>query len=137
MSFARATAAGFAAALIAACSTSPAQEVRSPRAERELAGELAGRTAGPPQRCISSFRAKEVQVIDQNTILYRDGRTIYVQNPRGGCTGLGRGATLVTKQRGVSEYCDGDINEMIDLMSGTTRGACVFGPFVPYTKPRI
>ena len=136
MMLARATICVLGPALLAACSTAPVQEARSPRAERELANELSGRTAGPPQRCIPSYSAKEVQVIDQNTILYRDGRTIYVQNPRGGCTGLGRGATLVTRQLGVAQYCDGDINQTVDLVSGTTRGACVFGPFIPYTRPK-
>ncbi|HYC95188.1 MAG TPA: hypothetical protein VEB39_05755, partial [Sphingomicrobium sp.] len=86
-------------------------------------------------RCIDSYRAREVQVIDEWTILYRDGRTVYVQNPRGGCPGLGRGSTLVTRQIGTSQFCDGDIHQTVDLLSRTARAACVFGPFIPYTKP--
>ena len=123
-------------AILASCSTAPGQETRSPRAAKELTDALEGRIAGPPQRCIDSYRAREVQVIDEWTILYRDGRTVYVQNTRGGCPGLGRGSTLVTKQFGTSQYCDGDINQTVDLLSGTGRAACVFGPFIPYTRPR-
>jgi len=80
-----------------------------------------------------------MRVIDDFTILYTEGgrSTVYVQNPRGGCPGLSNGArTLVARQVGTSQMCDGDINEMIDLQSRTSGGACVFGPFVPYTRPR-
>lgn len=122
---------------VAACTTAPAQETRSPRAQRELAEALAGRTQGPPVRCLPNYRADQMQVIDDYTILFRDGRTIYVQNPRGGCPGLGGGSrTLVTRQFGTSQLCDGDINHTVDLTSGMQGGSCVFGPFVPYTKPR-
>jgi hypothetical protein len=123
-------------ALAASCSTAPTQETRSPRAAKELADALEGRVAGKPQRCISNFPQVEVQVIDDWTILYDEGSTIYVQNPRGGCTGLGSGArTLVTRQVGTSQICDGDINETVDLVSRTGGAPCVFGPFIPYTKP--
>ena len=127
---------GFAA-LVAGCTTAPSPESRSPRAQRELAEALAGRTPGPPTRCIANFKADRMQVIDDHTILFHDGRTVYVQNPRGGCTGLGSGSrTLVTRQFGTSALCDGDINHTVDLVSGFQGGACVFSPFVPYTKPK-
>jgi hypothetical protein len=98
---------------------------------------LAGRVAGPPQRCISNFPQVEVQVIDDWTILYREGSTVYVQNPQGGCPGIGIGSrTLVTRQVGTSQICQGDINQAVDLHTGIGGAPCVFGPFVPYTKSR-
>ncbi len=125
-----------AAALLASCSTAPDQYTRSPKAEKELAEALAGRVAGPPMRCIPNYRTVQMQVIDDYTILFRDGRTIYVQNPRGGCPGLGsQSRTLVTRQFGTNEYCDGDINKLVDLQARIEGPACVFGPFVPYKKP--
>ena len=125
------------ATLLTACSTAPPDQSRSPRAAKELADALAGRVAGPPQRCIGNFPHLQVQVIDDWTILYRDGSTVYVQNPRGGCPGLsGGGRTLVTRQVGTSQMCDGDINQTVDLLSRISGGACVFGPFVPYRRPR-
>jgi len=125
-----------AASLLAACSTAPAEQARSPRAAKELADALAGRVAGPPQRCISNFPQVEVQVIDDWTILYREGSTVYVQNPQGGCPGIGIGSrTLVTRQVGTSQMCQGDINQAVDLHTGIGGAPCVFGPFVPYTKP--
>jgi len=123
------------AALLASCTSAAVQESRSPRAQRELTGALAGRVAGKPERCIPNFRAGEIQIIDDWTILYRDGRTIYVQNPQGGCRGLGnRAYTLVTRQVGVNQFCEGDINQLVDLRTGSFGGTCVFGPFVPYRK---
>ena len=126
-----------ALAVLASCSTAPVQETRSPKAARELADALAGRTPGPPLRCIPNYRANQMQVIDDFTILFRDGRTVYVQNPRGGCRGLGLGGyTLVTRQFGTSELCQNDINHTVDLQTGMQGSACIFGPFVPYTKPK-
>jgi hypothetical protein len=124
-----------AAAALTSCSTAPIQEARSPRAERELAEALAGRVAQPPVRCLPNYRTTQMSIIDDNTIVYRDGKTVYVQNPRGGCNGLGMGSyTLVTRQYGVNQSCDGDINHLVDLRTGMGGGSCVFGPFIPYTK---
>ena len=124
------------AALLASCNAAGSvQESRSPKAQRELADALAGRTAGKAVRCIPNYRATEMQVIDDWTILYRDGRTLYVQNPPTGCHGLGIGGyTLVTRQFGVNQVCEGDINQLVDLRTGFHGGSCVFGPFVPYKK---
>lgn len=124
------------AALLGSCTgASFVQESRTPKAQRELADALAGRVAGKAERCIPNFRGNEVQIIDDWTILYREGRTIYVQNPQGGCRGLeNRGYTLVTRQVGVNQFCEGDINQLVDLRTGSFGGTCVFGPFVPYRK---
>lgn len=123
------------AAILASCSTAPAPQGRSASAQKELDEALAGRVAGPPVRCLPSYRADQMQIVDDWTILYRDGRTIYVQTPRGGCPGISSGRnTLVVKLRGTTDLCDGQINELVDLSTGMQGGACVFGPFVPYTK---
>lgn len=124
------------AAMLASCNAAGSvQESRSPKAQRELADALAGRTAGRAVRCVPAYRANEIQIIDDWTILYRDGRTTYVQNPPGGCRGIGIGSyTLVTRQVGTSELCEGDINQLVDLRTGFNGGSCVFGPFVPYSK---
>lgn len=122
---------------LASCNAGPANYQPSPKAQQELARELTGRTAGQPQRCINNFSSAQMVVIDDNTLLFKDGRTTYVQHPRGGCNGLGIGGrTLVTKSFGTSQLCDGDINQTVDLHTGMQGGACVFGPFIPYTKPR-
>ena len=123
-------------ALLAACSTAPAQQTRSPQASSELAEALAGRVPGPAQRCISTYRTTKVQPIDDFTILYDQGSTIYVQNPRGGCPGVGSGSDVLVTRQTSTNLCDGEIAQTVDLTSRVSRGGCVFGPFVPYTKPR-
>lgn len=123
-------------AVLVSCSAGQLQETRSPKAQKELAEALAGRNPGPPVRCIRNYRTNQMQVIDDWTLLFRDGGTLYVQNPRGGCNGLGNGSrTLVTRPFGTNDLCDGDINHTVDLVANIQGGACVFGPFVPYTKP--
>ena len=129
-------AAAASALLLLSCSTTTAEPARSDRDAKELADALAGRVAGAPQRCISNWPTTQVRVIDDWTILYDEGSTIYVQNPRGRCPGIGNGSrTLVARQVGTSQMCDGDINQAVDLQSGIGGAPCVFGPFVPYTKP--
>lgn len=125
-----------AAAMLAACSTTPVQETRSPKAQKELADALAGRVPGKPVSCLPNYRANDMQIIDDWTILFRDGRTVYVQNPRGGCPGIGsRRNVLVTRLFGTNQLCSGDISHLFDPTSGIQGGACVFSQFVPYTKP--
>jgi hypothetical protein len=131
--------AGVALSILVAtsCSTTPVEPSRSPAASKKLADALAGRVAGPPQHCIHNFPSAEMQVIDDWTILFDDRRTIYVQNPRGGCSGIGGGfSTLVLRPTGSGQLCSGDIYNVVDLQTQTRNGSCVFSEFVPYTKPK-
>ena len=85
--------------------------------------------------CIPNYRTSQMHVIDDWTILFKDGRTVYVQNPRGSCRGLERGSTvLVSRLFGGTQLCSGDIQQLVDSSSWMTVGSCVFGPFVPYTR---
>ena len=131
-------AAGGLLALAASCVPNPVYEQRAAaRTQAELSRELAGRVAGAPQSCLPEYSTSQLNVIDNNTLIYRDGRTVWVQRPRGGCSGLANsGNTLVTRKFGTSQMCDGDISQVVDLRTGMLAGSCVFGPFVPYTKPR-
>ena len=124
-------------ALLMSCSTGRADYTRSPEAQRRLDESLAGRAAGKPVNCIPNYRATDMQIIDDWTILFKEGSTVYVQNPQGGCHGIGNHTNiLVTRPVGTNRLCSGDINHLIDPVSGIGGGACVFGPFVPYTKPK-
>lgn len=119
------------------CAPNPeAQRKAELRTQAELAEALVGRTEGKPMRCIPSYRSTQLQIIDDQTLLYRDGRTIYLQRPTSRCSGIANGGmTLVTKVYGTNQFCRGDINDTVDLRTGMHGGACVFGDFVPYTRP--
>lgn len=126
-----------ASAMLLSCSATPVAEAPTPRAQKELAEALAGRVQGPPERCIRNYRTNTMTVIDDYTLLFEEGRTIYLQKPPNGCIGLGNHSrTLVTRPFGTTDLCEGDINRLVDLSVGIQGGACVFGPFVPYTKPK-
>lgn len=125
-----------AATLLAGCATGPTEYTRSPDAQQELDKALAGRVAGKPVNCIPNYRASDMQIIDDWTLLFKNGSTIYLQNPRGGCPGIeSHRNVLVTVLRGTTQLCSGDINHLLDPVSGIGGGACVFSQFVPYTKP--
>jgi hypothetical protein len=124
-----------AAAATASCMAAPYERAPGQRAQSQLAQALAGRVPGPPQRCLNRFDSRDMQVIDDGTILFHQGGTVYLQRPEGGCPGIASGATtLVTRPLGNRDLCAGDINYTVDLQSGIRGGACVFGPFVPYTR---
>ena len=78
-----------------------------------------------------------MQVIDDNTILFRDGGTIYLQRPRSTCRGIEYGGyTLVSRMYGDQRLCSGDIQQLVELQTGIHGGTCVFSQFVPYRKGR-
>jgi len=124
-----------AALLIGSCSTTP-QEARTPKAEKRLAEAIEGRVPDKPISCMPNYRsATQMEIIDDNTLVFHDGNTVYVQNPPGGCRGLGIGGyTLVMHQFGGPQVCAGDINNLVDLHNGQIGGSCTFGPFIPYRK---
>ena len=107
------------------------------RRHRRVRKSISGTAARPRLAVFRSNKHLVMQVIDDNTILFRDGRTVYLQKPRNACFGIANHSrTLVTRQFGTNDLCDGDINRLVDLGVGMQGGACVFGPFVPYTKPK-
>ena len=125
-----------AAAALGSCATPADEAARSPKAAKQLAEALEGRVAGEPVDCIRNYRTTNIEVIDDWTILFREGRTVYVQNPAGGCPGIGnQSKTLITRAFGVSRTCRGDINRLVSVHSRMPAGSCIFTAFVPYTKP--
>ena len=124
---------------LAACAGQEMAPDRDPRGEMRLAQALAGKVAGPPVSCLPHFRNNQMEVIDRDTILFRDGRTSYVQHTNGYCypNGSRNGFTLVTQQYGNAALCRGDIGQVFDTTSQTFRGGCSFNDFIPYRTPRI
>lgn len=119
---------------VVGCTTAP-PPARSAEARAELQALLAGKVAGQPMACLPSYRADRMVVIDDNTIAFRDGQTVYRNDLRSGCAHLGSSFyTMVTRRVGGSGLCSGDLVEVVDLSSGTTVGTCVLGDFVPYRK---
>jgi hypothetical protein len=136
----RVVALALTAATLSGCAYNAAPQPRSPRAAQELDRYLSGRVAGRPQACLPSYRSQDMVVIDENTVLFRDGANRYWRTEMvGGCNGLGTpGRALVTKSIGTAQLCRGDIAQVFDTAAGGFFvGGCSFGDFVPYTGPGI
>ena len=133
----RLLAAALTATGLAACAGQPMVADRDPRGEARLAQALAGKVAGAPINCLPTYRTNQMEVIDRDTLLYRDGRTSYIQHTNGHCypNGPRGGYYLVTRQFG-SSICRGDIAQVVDSASRTFAGSCSFNEFIPYTTPR-
>lgn len=121
--------------LLATCGTAGEMPPRSERAQTRLTEALAGKVAGPPQRCLPRYRSADQQIVDRGTILYRQGRDIVYRNdPAGGCNGLDSTRTLLTITLN-GDLCRGDIIRVLDQSSGAVVGSCEFGDFIPYAVP--
>ena len=122
-----------AATSLMACETMDGQpDQRTARAQQNYDRALAGKVPGKAESCLPMQRSNDMTVIDDDTLLYHDGRTTYVNKPLGSCTNLARGSyALVTRSTG-SQLCRGDIANVVDATSGTTVGSCALGDFIPY-----
>ena len=107
------------------------------KAQEKLSRLLAGKVAGPPVSCLPSYRQKDMTVIDDYTIAFRDGvDRVWINKPHGGCNLLASGSyALVTHGVGGMGLCRGDIGNVVDSMNHVTVGSCVMSDFIPYTTP--
>ena len=114
-----------------------------PMAPRPVAGQstlaylLGGKVAGPPIRCLPSYRSNDMTIIDSQTVAYRDGGSrTYVVHLSPGCGDIAYGAALVTKSFGGDQSCTGDIARTLSGGSRMIGGSYSIESIVPYTRPR-
>ena len=125
-----------AVAGLCACATASEPAQRSDKAQATYDRMLAGKSPGKTEKCLPTYRSNDMTIIDDNTILFRDGRTVYVNHPLGGCNNLQQsGRALVTRNVG-PQLCRGDLATVVDNTSGMSVGACSLGDFVPYRPAR-
>jgi hypothetical protein len=101
----------------------------------ELARQLAGRSGGEAQRCVSITQSAPLEIVDRQTLAYRVGSTIYVNRLENGCPGLRPTNTLVIETHG-SQYCRGDWVRSLEPGASIPGPICPLGDFVPYRLPR-
>lgn len=114
------------AVVLASCTAPP------PAGTSAAIPELAGRTAGPAQKCITIQRSEGLQIAGPHTLLYRSGPTIWV-NAVPECSRLRSSDILVLEPFG-SQYCRGDFVRTRDNQTGIPGPGCRLGDFVPYTR---
>lgn len=111
----------------------PATANRESKDAKNLTRELAGRTAGEAQRCVSTSRVGQATLYGE-TLLYSEGRTVWV-NKVERCPALLRDPILVFDMFG-GQMCENDLVRTIDRgVPGIPGPACQLGKFVPYRKP--
>jgi hypothetical protein len=119
---------------LAACTASAEQSGQISRADRELADALKGRVAGEPVDCIDTTTVNGPQIIDKDTLLYRQtGRTVWRNELAASCGGLSPMDTIIIELHG-TRMCR---NDMFRAVSGSGRipgPYCRLGKFVPYRK---
>lgn len=119
--------------LLAACSSMPAD---TSSADRALAKELDGRSAGAPQRCIDRSLTSGPQIVDDHTLIYtQSGRRVWVNTLASPCPSLRTDSVLVVQAFG-TQTCENDQfqpRQAGDVVAGTI---CRFGKFTPYDKPK-
>lgn len=121
-------------AVVAGLLSAAGAQAARPTPQQRLDKALEGRTAGKPVDCISLREIQSSEIIDQKAILYRAGRTIYVNTPDSGASFLNSSDILVTDTRS-PQLCSIDIVRLVDGGSRMPSGSIGLGKFIPYTKP--
>jgi hypothetical protein len=101
------------------------------RDQAALARELADRTAGRAESCVPATQAQSLQGVDRRTIVYRSGRTVWVNRLDADCPGLDPTNILIVEANG-SQYCRGDRVRSLEPHSTIPGPFCVLRDWVPY-----
>ncbi len=95
---------------------------------------LAGRIAGKPVRCVDLQQLGGPEIVDSQTILYRQsGRRIWKTGPVGECPSLQRFDTLVVDVFG-GQLCRNDRFRTVSAGMSIPSATCRFRDFTPYDR---
>lgn len=106
---------------------------RSPEAQAKLDKMLEGRVADRPVTCLPVVHVLHPIAVDDQTLVFRDGPRIWVNNLRGSfqCGQLDKMSDVQFGSM-ANQVCAGDT---MYFTSGMLQGACALGEFTPYRKP--
>ncbi len=95
---------------------------------------LEGRIAGAPVRCIDLQQLNGPEIVDPQTILYRQsGKRIWKTGPVGECASLRPLDTLIVDVYG-GQLCRNDRFRTVSGGMSIPSGYCRFRDFTPYDK---
>jgi len=115
--------------LLSGCTTMPGSVSRD---EAALSAELQGRTAGAPEACVSASGGGGLVIASADTLVYREGRTIWVNRLGGRCLGMRPDRQVLIEPSSGNRYCRGDRVRAIDLTTSYSGAICPLGDFIPY-----
>ncbi len=125
----------FAVLLLAGCAATPEQLAASQaRADTALARAIGDRVAGKPVDCIDANTASGPQVIDERTILYRQGRRVWRNDLPDSCPFLHGDPILIVELASGGRLCRNDRFRVLQRGSTIPSGMCRLGSFTPYAR---
>ena len=96
---------------------------------------LAGRAAGPPVDCVDQSRVQGPQIVDNQTIVYRQsGHRWWVNSLTETCPSLQPERILIVEVQG-GRMCRDDLFRTLSRNSSIPGPICRLGRFVPWDKP--
>jgi hypothetical protein len=105
------------------------------RNQEQFSRELAGRVAGPAQECVPIQQAENLRIVDQRTLAYGTGRTLWVNRLESDCPGMQAMDRLIVDVHG-SEYCRHDHFRSVGFSGSIPGPVCFLGKFTPYRRTR-
>ncbi|CAA9508098.1 MAG: hypothetical protein AVDCRST_MAG09-1190 [uncultured Sphingomonas sp.] len=123
----RSTAIAFLAAVTMSCTPAPTRSASAPLVE------LAGRTAGTPQRCVGIQQNEALRLGADRVVLYGRGRLVWVNRLSEDCAGMRPNDMLIVEPVGGS-YCRGDRVRSMDPISRIPGPGCRLNDFVPFRR---
>lgn len=119
--------------LVAATSAGDFQSSRVERADRALEAALRDRTPGAAVDCIHASSVSGPEIIDRDTVLYTQGRTVWRNELPAECSGLSAGNTMVIELNS-GQMCANDRFRMVEPGMSIPGPTCRLGKFTPYRK---
>jgi hypothetical protein len=130
-----------AGSILASCTTAPpppGPPMRSASGERAYQNLVAGKVPQQPISCLPNRNSNDMSIIDGRTLGFRVGsgnNSGYLVHLTEGCEMLGGGTyTLLSRQAGGMGLCQGDIQQVVDVMNHVTAGSCTVAAIVPYVR---
>jgi hypothetical protein len=119
--------------LVAAAVVGCAPQESAPGFKDTFAQEVAGRTPGQGQRCISPLGKENIRIVNPQTVAYGFGRTIYVNRLRAPCSSLEPNNTTIIESHG-GQYCSGDHVRGLEPGAAIPGPVCFLGDWTPYRR---
>lgn len=122
-----------AAAMLASCTMSPAEQARqdsvAARQEARLSEALAGlEPTGRTSSCVPRFEVRQTKLYDGTILFERSRNHVYRSDVGPGC-GRNQDDILVFKSANSASYCAGDIVQLRSRSGGFFSGSCSLGEF--------
>lgn len=112
--------------LLAGCA-----QALAPADQGTALARVAGAPTGPARACVSPSQGEAMMVVDEQTVAYRFGRSLWVSRLESPCPGLTPTSTILIERFG-SQVCRGDRIRTIEPGLSIPGGACLLGDFTPH-----